>query len=43
MITPAQQKWIDHLSDVDKIVIFPYDPKAPEKFEQVKSEIQSII
>ena len=43
MLTPAQQKWVDHLSDTDKIEIFPYDPKAPEKFEQIKSEVQPVI
>lgn len=43
MLTPTQQQWVDHLSDVDKIQIFPYDLKAPEKFEQIKSEIKSII
>lgn len=43
MLTPAQQKWVDHLSDTNKIEIFPFDPKCNEKFEQVKSQIQSVI
>lgn len=43
MLTPVQQKWVDHLSDVDKIQIFPYDPTVEQKFEQIKSEIQSVI
>lgn len=43
MITSDQQKWIDHLSDKDKIVIKPYDPSCNKKFEKVKCKIQSIF
>jgi GrpB-like predicted nucleotidyltransferase (UPF0157 family) len=43
MLTPAQQKWVDHLSDTDKIKIFPYDPTVEEKFQKIKFEIQSVI
>lgn len=32
MLTPAQQKWVDHLSDTNKVEIFPYDIKCNEKF-----------
>lgn len=40
MLNSDQQKWIDHLSDVDKIVIKPYDPTCIEKFEKVENIIQ---
>ena len=43
MITSEQQKWIDHLSDTSKVSIFPLDHKAEEKFQQVKSQIESIL
>jgi GrpB-like predicted nucleotidyltransferase (UPF0157 family) len=43
MITLEQQKWIDHLSDTSKTEIFPFDPKSGDKFEQIKSQIQSIL
>lgn len=38
MLTEQQRKWIDHLRDDDKIVIKPYDPTAPQKFEAVKKK-----
>jgi GrpB-like predicted nucleotidyltransferase (UPF0157 family) len=43
MITPQQQKWIDHLSDKDRIVIKPYDSTTPEKFEAVKTKIKNSL
>lgn len=43
MLTPAQQKWVDHLSDTDKVEIFPFDSMCNEKFEQIKSQIESAI
>jgi len=43
MLNSDQQKWIDHLSDVDKIVIKPYDPTCIEKFEKVKNKIQKYL
>jgi len=43
MITPQQQKWIDHLNDKDRIVIKPYDSTTPEKFEAVKTKIQNSL
>lgn len=43
MLTPSQQKWVDHLSDTNKVEIFPFDPKCNEKFEKIKSQIQSAI
>ena len=43
MITTNQQKWIDHLSDEDKIVIKPYDQTCNEKFEKVKNKIHFFL
>jgi len=39
MLTDAQQKWIDHLSEDTKIHIVPFDPTAEEKFQRVKMRI----
>jgi GrpB-like predicted nucleotidyltransferase (UPF0157 family) len=41
MLTPEQEKWINHLSNTDEIKIVPFDPTSQEKFEKVKSIIQS--
>ena len=43
MITRKQQKWIDHLSDVDKIKIVPFDPTAKDKFQKVKQQIKGAL
>ncbi len=43
MITPEQQKWIDHLRDDDQITIKPYDPNSVEKFGRVRDKIQSAL
>lgn len=39
MITKDQQKWLDHLSGTDKIIIKPYDPKSHEIFKEVKKKV----
>ncbi len=41
MLTKEQEKWIDHLSDIDKIKIVPFDSHSQEEFEGIKSLIQS--
>lgn len=41
MLTQKQQKWIDHLSDDDKVIIKPFDPTAAEKFEKIRKIIRS--
>lgn len=41
MLTDKQQKWIDHLSDTDKVFIKPFDPTAAEKFEKINKIIKS--
>lgn len=41
MLTQDQEKWINHLSDTDKVKIVPFDPNCQEKFEKVKKIIQS--
>jgi GrpB-like predicted nucleotidyltransferase (UPF0157 family) len=43
MITPDQQKWLDHLNSEGIVHIFPYDDQAPQKFEEVKSRVQKVI
>ena len=43
MLTEEQEKWINHLSDTDKIKIVPFNPRSQEEFEKVKSLIQSKI
>lgn len=43
MLTPAQEKWVAHLSDETKIMIVPFDPSAAEKFEKVKAKICSAL
>jgi GrpB-like predicted nucleotidyltransferase (UPF0157 family) len=40
MLTDKQQKWVEHLSETDKVKIFPYDPSCVEKFEEVESLIR---
>lgn len=40
MITAEQNKWIEHLSDENKIKIVPFDPTAEDKFQKVKQKIQ---
>ncbi|MBL7045511.1 MAG: GrpB family protein [Parcubacteria group bacterium] len=41
MPTNNQEKWLAHLSNSSKIKIRPFDPSCGEKFERVKSLIQS--
>lgn len=43
MLTPEQEKWVQHLNTTGKVEIFPYDEKAPEKFEQIKAQVQSVL
>jgi GrpB-like predicted nucleotidyltransferase (UPF0157 family) len=43
MITKDQQKWLDHLSDTNKVTIVPWDPDCENRFTQVKQQIQSLL
>ncbi len=43
MLTAQQKKWINHLSNTDKIKIIPYDPSTKEKFEKIKARILSTL
>ncbi|HOX40777.1 MAG TPA: GrpB family protein [bacterium] len=43
MLTPEQERWINHLSDDDKVIIKPFDSSAVEKFEAVKQRILSTL
>ncbi len=41
MITPEQEKWLEHLSDDDHVKIYLFDPCSREIFEKIKKQIQS--
>lgn len=41
MLTENQEIWINHLLNDSKIKIVPFDPTSQEKFEKIKSKIQS--
>jgi GrpB-like predicted nucleotidyltransferase (UPF0157 family) len=43
MISKEQEIWLAHLNDNDSIKIYPADPKAGEKFEKIKKQIQSLL
>lgn len=43
MLTTEQREWINHLSDDNKIEIYPYDPTAPDKFKKIKTQIQTAL
>lgn len=43
MLTPEREKWLAHLDDTDSVKIFSLDPKAEEKFNKVKKQIQDIL
>jgi len=43
MITEEQQKWLDHLSDTDKVLIVPWDPTCEARFSTVKRNIQDTL
>lgn len=39
IMTKDQQKWLNHLSDTDKIIIKPFDPKSHEIFKEAKNKV----
>lgn len=43
MITEAQQRWLDHLSDKDIVTIVPFDPTSEEKFQEIKKRVKAIL
>jgi GrpB-like predicted nucleotidyltransferase (UPF0157 family) len=43
MLTPDQEKWINHLSDTKTIKIVPFDPTCEEKYLQVKVAVQRVL
>jgi GrpB-like predicted nucleotidyltransferase (UPF0157 family) len=43
MITPEQEKWLAHLSDDNKVVIYPADSQAQEKFSKIKNQVQTVL
>ena len=43
MLTPEQQKWLNHLSDTKTIAIVPYNPKTKDAFKIIKAQLISIL
>ena len=43
MLTKDQQKWVDHLSDVDTINILPFNTNVGKIFEEIKEQIKLIL
>ena len=43
MLTKEQEKWIDHISDIEKIKIIPYNPETAVVFNKIKKEIQKTL
>ena len=43
MLTKADTKWLNHLSNSSKVKIVPYNPKLKETFEKQKREILDIL
>lgn len=43
MLTPEQEQWVNHLSDIKTIAIFPFDPTCEEKFLVIKNKVQDIL
>jgi GrpB-like predicted nucleotidyltransferase (UPF0157 family) len=43
MLTKEQEKWLNHLSDTDKIKIIPYDKRAPEIFKKLKQKLDELF
>jgi len=43
MLTPEQEKWINHLPDDNAIAILPYEPRAREIFSRLAKWIRSEI
>jgi GrpB-like predicted nucleotidyltransferase (UPF0157 family) len=43
MISDEQEKWIGHLSESDKIEIYPYDPLSAEKFDKIAEKIRAVL
>lgn len=43
MLTKADIKWLNHLSNSKKVKIVPYNPKLKEVFEKQKREILAIL
>jgi GrpB-like predicted nucleotidyltransferase (UPF0157 family) len=43
MLSVEQEAWVNHLSDQDRISIYPYDPGVPEIFDEIKMKIKSVL
>jgi GrpB-like predicted nucleotidyltransferase (UPF0157 family) len=43
MISEEQQKWLNHLSDTEKICIIPYNPKTKIIFQNIKKDLIKVL
>ena len=43
MITKEQEKWINHLSDTNKVIITPYNPETPAIFIEIANTIHATL
>lgn len=43
MLSEDQKKWLNHLSDTNKVKIIPYDLRVKVIFQQQKSELENIL
>jgi len=43
MITKEQEKWINHLSDTNKVIITPYNPETPAIFIEIANNIHATL
>ena len=43
MLTTDQKEWLNHLSDTEKIIIIPYNPKNKEVFKLIKNDLIKIL
>lgn len=43
MLTAGQKKWLNYLSDTEKISIIPYNPKNKEIFKLIKKDLIKIL
>ncbi|MDD2758245.1 MAG: GrpB family protein [Patescibacteria group bacterium] len=43
MLTTEQRKWVNHLSDTNKISIVPFSPKTKKIFKLIKKDLTKIL
>lgn len=43
MLSKDEIKWLNHLSDTDKITVKPYDKRAPKIFKKLKQKVDALF